>query len=256
MLLIGTMLSAKIYSQPSGELYLKKTGLLFGISGNQLNQGSLNNIVHKGGGFSLGFDREIKKENAIRQFEWQIGSAFLKSTYENEIASYNFSTSFSYRYLFQICCRQYDHGAFVGGKASADYHIEYFDNWDENHFYWMTSYSLGADLRLEYPVFETNLLQFEADIPLISFVSIPPTEFMNIQSDNELRQIIKTMHENPRISPVWKHTELNLLVKYHFQNPAKVKPALLWKCHYLNSGLSGSATNRMLSQTLGFELYF
>ena len=175
MFLIGIMFPFKIFPQTSDENKTKKTGLLVGISHNQLSESLLNNLIHKGGGLNIGFDREIRKDNSIRQIELIFGSDFLKSRYEKEIASYHFNSSFIYSYLFEILhSSQSSRTIYLGGIASADMNLEYFDNWDENHYYWLTSYSLGGNLRLENPVFNTNRFQLEVDIPFISLVSRPP----------------------------------------------------------------------------------
>jgi hypothetical protein len=231
-------------------------GLQIGLSGNQMQEGSLNKVLHSGIGFHACLFREKISERKLKRFEFLLSPGFLKSDYESEISSFHFQTSCNYRYMFRFLRNRSRLGFFVGGIVSADANIQYFDNWDENHFYWLTAYSVGIDFRIELQTFRKNKLQIEGNIPLISLVSRTPKHFMNTQASSSLLNVVKKMHENPRISHTGRNLSFNLLLRYVFQKTENSIPNLFWQFHLIKNTLQGSGKFRSMNHTIGIELIF
>ena len=234
----------------------KFSGLKLGYSYNELQESSLNRIKHAGNGFLAGWFFEKLNEKTVKGFEFQLITNMLKSSYETEPASLNFNLPLNYHYLFNLYNPNLSTNFYVGGYAGMNFNIEYFDNWDENHFYWMTNYSLGSDFRFDYSLTQRRKLQIEAKFPLISLVSRPPAQTMKIQSKSGFFDIVNEIHENPHFAFIDKHFEFKILIRYNLFDSGKIQSNVFWQMHYLRNKVAGSEQVKMVNHSFGIELCF
>lgn len=244
------------FSQAGTDSGIKKTGIHMGFSYINLEDKALNNAMHKGTGFSGGWYLELLNNRSVRVFDLVLGSGFLKSYFENETATYRFSGSARYRWLRNISGTPKDLNIYLGGRGEFKTAIEYFDNWDESHFYWLTSYSLGIDFRFNYSFASSNTIMIEGDMPVFSFVSRPPADFHYTQSSSALRDVLKDLNYNLGFLLPGKYIDINFRVKYSFRNSKRLMPALYWKINYQSIEKNGSDNMKYLDQTIGVEYIF
>jgi len=256
MVVLLTMCSGNSSAQTDVNSLKKIKGIRLGISYNELQEGSLNRITHGGNGFSGGWFSEKSNGKTVKRFEFQFASNLLKSSFENEISSYHFNIPVGFHYLFNVFERTSSTGFYIGGFAEMGLNIEYFDNWDENHFYWLTSYSLGPDFRIYHCFQGEHKLQVDWNLPFVALVSRPPSSIMEIQSKTGLFEITKKIHENPRLVFIDRNFEIHFQAKYFWGDSKKVQPKLFWQIHYVNNHVPDSGRLKMINNSLGVEICF
>ncbi len=243
-------------AQRSDDSQIKFSGIKLGYSYNELQEGSLNRLIHGGSGFFAGWFTEKLNGKTVKGFEFQLSTNMLKSSYEAESASLNFNLPMRYRYLFNLYNPNLSTDFYAGGFAGMNLNIEYFDNWDENHFYWLTSYSFGPDFKIDHSFSQRHRFQIEGKLPLISLVLRPPSIFMTIQSKSGFFEVVKKIHENPCLALIDKHFEFNILTRFTFLNSGKVQSNVFWQMHYLKNKIARSEQIKMITHSFGIELCF
>lgn len=236
--------------------YKKLHGPQLGISANKLQDASLSKVLHQGPGFYFGTFTEKSTGLSFQRIEVSLAANFLKSNYEIENSSFHFQLPFKYTYLRSLRKLEKGPAIYFGGFASFAANIEYFDNWDQNHFYWLTSYNLGVDFRTELHLSSKGKLQVESNIPIISLISRPPEQITNTQASSSFFNILKTIHTNPTIAFPIQHLSFCFGVRYIFFNKRKIQPALVWKLQYLKNNTRESRSLKIMNQTIGIEFYF
>lgn len=244
------------FSQASTDSRIKKTGLYVGFSYANLADKALNNIVHEGLGIVGGCYLEFSDTRTIKVFDLELGSGFLKSDFESEASSYRFSGSARFRWLHSPCYFSSDLNIYIGGNGEIKTAIEYFDNWDESHFYWMSAYSAGIDFRLDYSFGSNSRILIEGNMPVFSFVSRPPAEFLFTQSSPSLKDVLKDLNHDLGFILPDKYLDINFHVRYSFRNSKKFMPSIYWKINYLNIEKDDSDKLRYFDQAIGVEYVF
>ena len=234
----------------------KQTGLCLEFSHISFVDKALNNAIHRGTGILGGWYLEKSKNGSVMVLDMELGSGFLKSDFESETASYMFSGSAGFRWLRDASPSSGDINVYMGGRCALKTAVEYFDNWDESHFYWMTSYSAGIDFRLDYSFGPFSTIRIEGDMPVLSLVSRPPSDFLFTQSSPAPGDVLKDLnHDLAFISP-GKYTDINFHVKYFLRNRERRMPAIYWKINYLNIEKNDSDNLRYFDQAIGVEYIF
>jgi hypothetical protein len=253
---LGAIYSGNSFAQQAEYSFEKISGIQFGITYNELQEGDLNRIIHGGNGFTGGWFLEKSNRKIVKRFELQLATELLKSSFEEEISSYHFNIPISFHYLRNVYAGIPSTGIYAGGFAKASFSIEYFDNWDENHFYWLTSYSLGPDFRIDYFFPWKHNLQIGMNMPFVALISRPPSKSMEIQSKTGFAEITKNIHENSRLAFVNRHLDIHLRARYSFKDSKKIQPKLFWQFQYVNNQMSDSGRLKMITNLLGIELCF
>jgi hypothetical protein len=255
LVMISFVLTDKSLGQEFNQIFSRYTGITLGMDFMEMQETSLNRAIHKGPGVYFGFFTEKQRGRTIQRLEFLLSSQFMKSAYEQETSTFSFTGQLKYRYLINICDPEVFPGIYIGGSASANTQISYFDNWDENHFFWLTSYSIGLDSRIERRL-RKNKIQIEAGLPLLTLASRPPVECIETQFSSDLFNVVQRLNENPRIVSPFRHFSGHVSLRYCFDENAKVKKNLLWQTNYLNNALPGSGKLKSFTHRLGLELYF
>ena len=256
LMVILFMICCASFSQERADTHRKLSGFHFGISYMNLKDEVLNNVIHKGNGILGAIYLERSDNMSVKRLDLELGSGFLMSNFESEASSYLFSGSAGFRYLRNLSYADPGFKFYLGGKVKIGTAIEYFDNWDESHFYWITAYSIGADFRLDYSFGDKSKIQIEGDLPLFSLVSRPPAEFLYTQSSPALPDVVKDINHDLRFLSPARYQELNLQVKYSLRNSKKFVPSIFWRLSYLSINKDGSGKLKYINQTFGVEFIF
>lgn len=249
------VLTGRSLGQELDQIFPRFTGITLGVDFSAMQETSLNRATHRGPGLYFGVFTEKQRGRTIQRLEFLLSSHFMKSAYEQEISTFNFTGQLRYKYLVNISNPEIFPGIYIGGSASACTQISYFDNWDENHFFWLTSYSIGLDSRIERKLGK-NKVQIEAGLPLLTLASRPPVEFSETQFSSDISAVVKKLNENPRIVSPFEHFYGYVSLRYCFDENSKVRKNLLWHTSYLNNELPSSAKLKNFTHRLGLELYF
>jgi len=241
--------------QEFNQIFPRYTGITLGMDFMQMREASLNRAIHKGPGVYFGFFTEKQRGRTIQRLDFLLSSHFMKSDYEKETSTFNFTGQLKYRYLVNICDPEIFPGIYIGGSASVNTQISYFDNWDENHFFWLTGYSIGLDSRIVRQL-GRNRIQVEAGLPLVTLASRPPIEFTETQFSSDFSTVVQKLNENPRIVTPFSHFSGQVSLRYCFDENSRVKKNLLLQTNYLNNELPGSGKLKSFTHRLGLELYF
>ena len=244
------------YSQQGTDAGIKQAGLNLGFSLINLEDKALNNVTHNGIGLSGGFYLERSDNRSVRFFDLELGSGFLKSDFENETATYRFSGSAGFSWLADLSKTSTGLNFYFGVRGEIKTAIEYFDNWDESHFYWMTAYSAGIGFRFDYSFWTRSRILIEGDMPVFSLASRPPAEFLYTQASPSLKEVLGDLNYDLGVLFPGSYVDLNIQVKYSSRNPKKFMPSIFWRLNYLNIEKSGSGNLKYIAQTIGVEYIF
>jgi hypothetical protein len=255
LVMISFILTGKSLGQDVNQNFPRYTGITLGMDIMEMKENSLNRAIHSGPGFYFGFFTEKQRGRTIQRLEFPLSSHFMKSDYEEERSTFIITGQLRYRYLINICDSDVYPGIYFGGSASVNTQISYFDNWDENHFFWLTSYSVGLDSRIEKRLGK-NKIQIEAGLPLVTLASRPPIEFTETQFSSDFSDVAQKLNENPRIVSPFRHFSGQVSLRYCFDENSKVMKNLLWQSNYLHNELPGSGKLKSFTHRLGLEFYF
>lgn len=244
------------FSQVQGNIPGKGSGFNIGISHIDLREGSLNRAIHRGPGLTGAVYLERTNPQSLKRFNMELGSEFLRSDFEGETSSYLISGSASFSYLRNLRTVEPVFSVHLGGKVKAGSAIEYFDNWDESHFYWITSYSVGADLKLSYSFGKNSRITFEADFPVVSLVSRPPAKFLYTQSSPALHDVLKDINQDLKFQSFGGYRDFTFQLQYSLRKPKRFVPNTFLR--YSDAFLSndGRGQVRYIRQSIGLEFRF
>jgi hypothetical protein len=214
----------------------------------------LNNVRHKGTLFSGGFFFEKLKSKSKKRLEFFIIYNRLKSRFDPGRSSLALNMILNYRYARRVKDLTRNLTLFLGGKIGFDSHIGYYENWDDSHPYWLTSYFLGLDGILTYKNSPSSSLDVEISIPVLALVSRPPPRFLYKVVNPKFSWLIKEIHHNLKFTSLHRHLVIYLDVVYTFGNTGKTKKRIYWKSCYLKNSLTNSRDLHVLSHTFGISI--
>lgn len=236
----------------------KYFGFTIGLSRNQVKEKVLNNIRHQGTFFPspISFVYENVKINSIQRFEFNLFFTGLKSRYDPDVSSLMIHPDINYRYIWKINKANETWGFYLGGITGLNMQLGWYDNWDDSHLYWLTSYYLGADGRLDYTLSNKSSFYLDISFPLLSVVSRPPERFLYKVVNPEFSWIISEIHENLRLTSVHQYFAMNVDFAYELRYSEKSKLRIFWRIYYLNSNMDYSKNLRVISHTVGATILF
>jgi len=236
----------------------KYTGFIIGLSFTHVKEKVLNNIRHKGTFFPspITFIYENVKINSVQVFEFNIHFTGLKSRYDPDVSSLMIHPDINYRYLWKINKTDEKLDLYLGGITGLNMHLGWYDNWDDSHLYWLTSYYIGADGRLHYELTKKSSFYLDLHFPVISLVSRPPERFLYKGVNPEFGWMISELHDNLRLTTLHQHFTMNLDLAYELYYSEKSKLRIFWRLYYLNNKMNYSKNLRVISNVIGAGLLF
>lgn len=244
------------FSQVRTDYGGNRSHVQLGMSFIELKERSLNNALHTGPGIYGAWILERAGSRSLKQLDLNLAAGFLKSDFEDEISSNVFAGTAGFSLLKNFCAACPDLNFYMGGKVRLASAIEYFDNWDESHFYWNTAYSAGVDFLADYSFRSGRKISIEGEMPLISLVSRPPDGISFSQSSPYINDVLADLNSDPGVMLPSGFLDLNFEVKYSAGERSKLMPSLFWRFHFLNVDKIGSGKLETLEHTLGIEYIF
>ena len=256
MMLILLLACVNIYTQNSDKSKEPGFGFNVGISHFQVKERNINGLVHRGPGFNAAAVYTQSSTNALQRFELMGEINFLKSKFDSETGTYLIRSSINYRYNRHVATFNGGIDLFLGGTASLDASQGIFESWDVNHFYWLTSYSLGFTGTIRYKLSERNAITLDFGTPLLSVISRTPSRQLYHEDNPEFTYVVEKIHENPSLESWPNHLSLELKLAYHLKVKEKSSRTLFWKFNYVNNNVSNSNQFRFITHAFGIEFLF
>lgn len=256
MMMILFLPSVETFSQQGGNGIGPTFGFSAGISHFQVKEKNINGLVHRGPGFSASALYSHFSLYALQRLELSGGLNFLQSRYEPEAGTYLIQTSINYRYQRLVVSPGRGLALFLGGMAGLDASQGIYQNWDLNHFHWLTSYSLGFSGSFRYELGERNALTVEWAIPLLSLISRTPARRLYHEDNPGLSYILGKIHENPTLESWPIHRSVEMKLGYHRKAKDRGQQAFFWKFNHVNNHGPGSNPINIITHAIGIEFLF
>lgn len=228
-------------------------GLALSVSSTQWRDRVLNPARHAGWSASLDLTRS--RRGAASNSLFQLGLAFspLNSRFDPTTASFGAGLSLGYR-------REHDLGATIGGEQvalggqlRAAWDFAYFDNWDDSHFYWLTSYTLGFAGSASHALSPGQSVSLEWDMPVVAMVSRPRERILYKTQESSFASVVSRMHRDMRLTSLHEHRALDLTLRFN-RLRARLGRSLFWRFHYLDTDLPHSREVQILRHFFGATL--
>lgn len=258
LIIVAMMLldSGIAFSQSKMEGTSNDLGFTICLIEYQVKERVLNNIRHRGTFISGGLSYEKSKEISKHRFELYLAPALVGSRYDPDKASTIIDTAIKYRYARRVRDINQDISSFLGGIAGLNSHVGYYENWDESHFYWLTSYYMGVGGILTYRKSSKSSFWFEANTPLVALVSRPPKRFLYKEPNPKLSWILSELHNDLTLATVNRYLVLNMDLGYTFKYSSKFKQSVFWRLCYTKSSMAYSKDIAILTHTFGTTFLF
>lgn len=222
----------------------------------QVREEVLNRIRHRGMLASGGFFYEIRRPDSRHKLEIRIAFTPLKSRYDPDKKSFAVNPSLDYRYARRVAYLRPDLSLFLGGIAGLDMHHEWFDNWDDSHLYWLTSYFLGIDGILTYERPGDSEVFLELYMPLLSLVSRPPERFLYKVANPRFSWAVDELHSNLTLTSLHEQFAVNWKLGYAFRYNSHFDQHLYWRFAYVRSSMDYSKDLVILTHSFGASFVF
>ncbi len=245
-------------AQPQGafDTGSKDFGFTFGLNEYQVKENLLNNIRHRGMMPMLGFSYEKSKPFSKQKAELFLIFNALKSRYDPDRSSILINPTITYRYARKVKDLGHDFKLFLGGIGGLNSHSAFYDNWDDSHIYWLTSYSIGFDGMLIYQKSEKGYFYLELHSPFLALISRPPERFLYKVVNPKFSWIISEYHRNLRLTSVHEHFALNMDLAYRFRYSDKFIQSIFWRFRYVRNSMNYSKNVSILTYQLGVTFLF
>jgi hypothetical protein len=189
--------------------------------------------------------------------EIMAGVNLLQTDYEPEIGS--FLIQLSTRYSFSRHAASFSNGKgdlYLGGRADLNASQGIYTNWDVNHFYWLTAYSIGFNSIVQYKIPNKSAISAELGLPLLSLVSRTPDRLLFHEAKPEFLYVINQVHQNPSLEVPSGHLNLELRLAYHRKIGKNAAQAIFWQFNYVRTHVKSSSEFQQINHALGIEFLF
>jgi hypothetical protein len=122
-----------------------------------------------GGALHLGWQ---SAGEAVHRVTLDLPVAFLQTRYAHEGLA--LTPRLAYSYLRPVASLGNAGALWVGGQLQGQLALHYFEQWDEEHLYWLTSYDAAARAAWALPLGPAHQLSAAVAVPLVALISRPP----------------------------------------------------------------------------------
>lgn len=218
----------------------------FNIGSFQIRENALNSLVHKGTLIITRLSFASESQTGLsHRIELSFGIGSLKSRFEEDHNSTYWNPKLRYTLTNPITS-----SIFAGGYLSGDYQVMEFENWDDSHTYWVTSYQIGPVLEIKDIPFKGLWAIFS--FPILSFVSRSRNEITNNVDSGEFLDILDLIHSNAAVVSIIKYQVYDIHLGYKFINSQRINLDAISSLKYVRSVISGTKDFTSASIVLGF----
>jgi len=254
--LLIIFLGNSTFAQEKFEEFRLKKGFTISPSYLQVKDKTLNGLVHSGPGLQAGLHLKRGCCKYLQELELNAGMNLLKSRFEDEAESYFLQLTTRYRLSKQILKTGGKTRLYLGGQVKLDASQGIYTGWDENHFNWLTAYSLGFIGQLNRTFDNNSTLSLGLSLQLISVVSRNPEKQMYHESEPKLGYISQTVHRDMNLSFATEHFNPEFKLTYQFKLGKKASACIFWQFNYTHNNLKSSKDISIINQAIGIGFAF
>jgi len=254
--LLYLMVGDLVFSQDQAIMKDNDFGVALGLTEYQTIEKVLNNVKHRGIFPSFGISYESSNEILKHDVELYFIFNSLKSRFEKGNNTFAMNLALDYKYIRKVKDFNTRLCLLLGGVMGFDSNISFFENWDNSHFYWLTSYYLGIDGMLLFKKSNGTFFTFEVSAPVVALVSRPPQRFLKSEINPKFSWIINRLNDDLTFTSIHRHIDLQTDLTYNFKYSSKFKPAISWRFRYLTNSMSYSKNIKILTHTFAIMFHF
>jgi len=200
----------------------------------QIQETALNGLIHQGSIIIVNLSYDNQSQSGLsHSIELNFGTGSIRSDIEESKNS-----TFSNPQLRYSLTKSISPSISVGGYLSGEYLVINFENWDDSHKYWVTSYQLGPVLKLNnVPL---NDFSIEFSFPILAFVSRSRNEITNKVDSGTFSDIWGLIHSNATTTSFIKYQSLYLQLRYTLFNSERINLDIRSKFKYVHSLIPGT----------------
>lgn len=151
----------------------KHLGVHLGVGISSYREDLLVPLSFDGPALSLGAIYTRRTEKNLIDFRLRVGAGYLKNRYSHE--AWVMILEIRPSWIRKLGQHQ-RYGEFWGGICfPLQMNNLFVESWDEAHLYWLTAHSLGTAFQWEKKISQKNHSVIRMEIPLLGWVSRPPT---------------------------------------------------------------------------------
>jgi len=233
-----------------------KIGFSAGLSHLQVKDKTLNGLVHSGPGMGVAFFYSNSCCNYLQDLEIYGGISFLQSKFETDMETYFLQGALQYSLKRKISRLIGKTDIYLGGQVKIDASQGIYSNWDENHFYWLTSYCLGFNGHIGYQISKKSTASVGLGLPLISMVSRSPEHQYFHEANPDVGYILKAINQNPALQFLTAHFNPELKLSVQSSIGKRFSVSLFWKFSYTYNDMKGSRDLYIINHTVGIGFLF
>lgn len=223
-------------------------GIILDVGSIQLQDKALNNLKHTGTINTVGLSFSGQSSKGIIHY--------IQLTYEHSALKSQFeegkNSSFWHPSLTYTVQKSFSSTFKFGGYFYGGYQVMEFENWDDSHLYWLTSYQIGTSM--EFIPF--NKLITRVKFPLLSVVSRSRNEITNKVDSDEFSEIFKLIHSNAVLATPLKYQTLDFQIAYIITDSKKLSLEINTALKFTHANLQKSKEFTYSSIVAGLELKY
>lgn len=231
-------------------------GFNVAVSHYQVKEYNLNSLVHSGPGLNIAGVYEHYSDGSRQRLELLAGMNFLKSKFETEAGSYLIQSSLNYRIGRRVVSCFNGMELYLGGSAGLNAVQGIYDNWDVNHFYWLTSYSVGLHAMSHIRIGRRGSVSLEATLPMIAVISRTPADLFHHEDNPDFLYVIDRIHRDPSLESLPSHFAPEVKLSCHTVLRGQARQTLFWKLSHVKNHVDASDPLLTIQHAFGIEFLF
>jgi len=145
----------------------------------------------------------------------------LRILYSSPSNRYNHKSSageinLGYSYMHTIVGDESHGQLHLGGLIDWNYNVQYYENWDDSHIYWLNVYEIGPAARWSKIINDNQQLALRFNFSLIALVSRPP-KYRYYDQGRLPKEILSKPHENLELTSLHEYVSIGLHGQYIYQ---------------------------------------
>jgi hypothetical protein len=97
----------------------------------------------------------------------------------------------------------------LGGLIDWNYNVQYYENWDDSHIYWLNVYEIGPAARWSKIIKDNQQLALNFNFSLIALVSRPP-KYRYYDQGRLPKEILSKPHEKMEFTSLHEYVSIGL----------------------------------------------
>ncbi len=221
----------------------------------QCKEPLINGTTHNNLGYGFNADWQRVSPENYQEAGVELDWVRPKSTLEPAAVSAYVGLNLHYVLLFPVVENK-GWIFYAGGNLQGDFHPVYYPLWDDSHMYWASFSGLGAQCLARKQMNERKVFFAGFSLPLLGFISRPPTYRENKMEDTSFGNVVKLNFQDPEIAYVVNFFNPDLKAGFELFISEKFSLAFCLHFEYLSAITSYSEKYREMRKGLCIDFIF